>query len=105
MSEAIVKISIPLILEGTATVEVPEYLLRSDGPLAMRLAKNGYEIEIWAWKKESMVMGTFMMVSHSTDDAQHTFSLPKGYAIVRHMGSFFMRHMGEGTVVHVLALM
>lgn len=105
MPEAIVKISIPLILESTATVEVPEYLLRSDGPLGMRLGKNGYEIEMWAWERGPMVMGTFMMVGHSTGDAQHTFSLPKGYAVVRHMGTFFMRHMGEGTVVHVLALM
>lgn len=105
MSEAIVKISIPLILEGTATVEVPEYLLRSDGPLGMRLAKNGYEIEMWAWKRGPMVMGTFMMAGCSTGDKEHSFSLPKGYAVVRHMGSFFMRHMGESTVVHVLALM
>jgi len=105
MSEVIVKISIPLILEGTATVEVPEYLLRSDGPLAMQLAKSGYEIEMWAWKREPMVMATFMMAGCSSEDREHTFSLPKGYAVVRHMGSFFMRHMGEDTVVHLLALM
>ena len=99
------KISIPLIIGGTATVEAPEYLTMADGPLVMRLAKNGHEIEMWAWDREPMVMATFMMVGHKSEDSQHSIPLPKGYAVTRHMGSLFMRHMGEGMVLHVLSLL
>ena len=99
------KISIPLIIGGTATVEAPEYLTMADGPLVMRLAKNGYEIEMWVWDREPMVMATFMMVGHESEGVQHSTSLPKGYTVTRHLGSLFMQHASESTVVHVLSLL
>lgn len=99
-------IEIPIVIGEVVEIGVPEYLIGSNGPLAIRVDPSESKIQIWAWGHSKLVKGLFLML-----DDNSTFAFDKdkdGIRLRRHFGTVFglfkKRYGTKGNAIHLYSL-
>lgn len=100
------RIEIPIVIGEVVEARVPEYLLGSDGPLAIRVDPSESKIQIWVWDHRKLVRGLFLMLG---DNATFRFDKDKdGIRLRRHFGTVFglfkKRYGIRGNAIHLFSL-
>lgn len=98
------RIDIPIVIGEVVEARVPEYLLGSNGPLAIRLDPSESKIQIWTWDHRKLVRGLFLMLG---DNATFRFGID-GIRLRRHFGTVFglfkKRYGIRGNAIHLYSL-